>query len=50
MRKYADGFYFQKCQKCGKIIETTDKGEPILAPLAGHSDCGWDLSKNEKDD
>lgn len=37
MRKHVDGFYFQKCPYCGKTTETTHKGIPVCAPLAG---CG----------
>ena len=37
MRKYVDGFYFQKCPVCGKVVKSTNKGTPILAPLAA---CG----------
>lgn len=44
MRKHVDGFYFQKCPHCEKITETTHKGRPVLAPLAG---CGCKKTREE---
>ncbi|MFX1499990.1 MAG: exonuclease domain-containing protein [Promethearchaeota archaeon] len=33
MKKYADGFYFQKCPVCDNIVQTTKDCLPILAPM-----------------
>jgi len=37
MRKYGDGFYYQKCPVCGKISQTINHSLPILAPLVACS-------------
>ncbi|MFX0188709.1 MAG: hypothetical protein ACFE8A_13345 [Candidatus Hodarchaeota archaeon] len=48
MRKYCDGFYFQKCPVCGKIIQTTDNnGLPAATPLSSCSkECSDKIKEN----
>jgi ribosomal protein S27AE len=38
MRKYVDGFYFQRCPNCGRVVLTVHHGNPVLAPL---QNCGY---------